>query len=131
MKLFQVQCLASGSHRGGDLWEASELDFKAHALAIPEDEQVQFGAGMDTPEIGFAPRCAAATNELAHNQSFPGGVALGMSEQGVGIGDPQKTVQNARIGDINRLPSLRACPDWCASMVQKRRKVSASRWIPS
>lgn len=46
IKLLQVQYLASGSHRGGDLWGASELDFKAHALAIPEDEQVQFGAAM-------------------------------------------------------------------------------------
>ena len=57
------QHLARGSHRCRDRWRASELDFNAYALDIPQDEQVRFGAGMGTPEIG-SPRAASLRRRI-------------------------------------------------------------------
>ena len=109
IKLLQVEYLASGSHRGRDLWGASELDFMTNLLAI--------SGGWATPVrrwYGHAKKSAwyrrvPLRRMISRNEPFPGRAAFGMSRQSVGIGDLQVTVQNAGIGDMN-LRCLRFAP---------------------
>src|SRR5438093_1564302 len=60
----ELQVSESASHGSGELWRRGSLNLKAKPIASANDQQVQFGTSVRSPEVTLFGVCSEMADDL-------------------------------------------------------------------